>query len=190
MPRYVEGEVVDSSVKVSYRILGIDARWFWLVGAMLLAFLVHNCAHLLPSFSNLASSREPQVRIAARDSHIRSGRGIEHSSLGTLRRGEQFEITEPDVGQDWLAVDTRVGAGYIRRYLAVDLAAVRAAGFTHTTRSTAHVRAAPDSSQPIIATLRGGSLIAIGAEFGTDDWHFCATEGDFGFIHRSLVTSR
>ena len=140
--------------------------------------------------------------------NVRTGPGVGHSILTALRGGTELAVLAKDVGDVWYQVATSAGNGWVNSNYTVgrgDFSGVPTlggparvdqpvvpAGAPHLLVNTAflNVRSGPSSRHDIIATVPGGTELAVLSIAPDLVWYEVATAAGNGWVHSRYTVGR
>ena len=154
------------------------------------------------------TSASPRLVVNTAYLNVRTGPGISHDILTTVRGGTELLVTSIDIGRVWYQVETSAGTGWVNsRYTVArgDFSGVARSGGPEVSEqppvqagtprlvvNTAYlnVRSGPGPSHDIITTVRGGTELAVLSIAPDLKWYEVNTSHGPGWVHSGYTVGR
>lgn len=151
----------------------------------------------------------PHVVVNTAYLNVRTGPGVGHSILTTVKGGTALAVTAIQYGGVWYQVETSAGAGWVNRRYTVkrgDFAGLTQtgepadsgpqpgipAGAAYLVVNTAYlnVRSGPGVGHGVLTTVPGGTQLQVTAIDGGGVWHQVVTSAGSGWVNSSYTVAR
>ena len=151
----------------------------------------------------------PHVVVNTAYLNIRSGPGVGHPVLTTVKGGTELLVTARQFGNVWYQVESSAGTGWLNRTYTVTRGSFSgvpvigepaapgpqpavAAGAPHLVVNTAYlnVRTGPGVGHPVLTTVRGGTELQVTAIDSGRVWYQVITAAGSGWVNSSYAVAR
>lgn len=224
-PGVSHGIITDlpGGTELPVTMLSVDRKWYEVTGDFGMGWLHSAYAVARGDFStvpwagapsNIAGSTDDVASSAARlvintaYLNVRTGPGVGHSILTTLRGGTEVAVLARDHGGVWYQVATSAGTGWVNTRYTVgrgDFSAVPtlggqerveepgiAAGTPHLVVNTSYlnIRTGPGARHDILTTVPGGTKLAAIGIAPDRVWYEVVSSAGNGWVHTNYTVGR
>lgn len=155
----------------------------------------------------------PHVVVNTAYLNVRTGPGVGHSILATVKGGTELLVTQIDGGGVWYQVSTAAGSGWINSTFAVTrgsfanvsrgqrpgLPTNLGTGATDLAPGTPHlvvntsflnVRTGPGVGNPVLTVVKGGTKLVVTAIHSGGVWYQVETSAGVGWVNSTYAVGR